>query len=178
MNEPLDEQYLTWLYSQVGAVKLKTQSRTHWDLLRHLYKKEFKWFVANDDNRCEDGKDLRYEFLDAREIDENDVDPEWMHMPCSMLEMLIALSRRLSFETETEARLWFWHLIETMGILHSDKDYDQHREEIDEAVERVIWRTYDSDGKGGLFPLNRPQHDQRYVEIWYQLSAYLLELNV
>jgi hypothetical protein len=61
MNEPLDEQYLTWLYSQVGAVKLKTQSRTHWDLLRHLYKKEFKWFVANDDNRCEDGSSSTHE---------------------------------------------------------------------------------------------------------------------
>jgi hypothetical protein len=39
----------------------------------------------------------------------------------------------------------------------------------------VIWRTYDRRGHGGLFPLQRSNRDQRRVEIWYQLSEYLLQ---
>jgi hypothetical protein len=46
---------------------------------------------------------------------------------------------------------------------------------IDELLDRVIWRTYRRNGAGGLFPLKRTREDQRQVEIWYQLCAYLLE---
>ncbi len=175
MSEPLDELYLTWLYRQVGSVKSKTPSRTHWTLMRQLYTKEFVWFIPNDDNRVEDGRDLRYEFIESE--GNGDVDPDWMALGCSMLEMLIGLSRRLSFEAEGEPRVWFWHMVETLGVSCNDKEYDnKHYREIDEILDKVIWRTYDRHGRGGLFPLRRTMKDQRKVEIWYQLSAYLLEL--
>ncbi len=176
MNEPLDELYLTWLYSQVGSVKRRTASRTHWSLVRQLFTKEFVWLVPNDDNRVEDGRDLRQEFLDEREI----VDPDlaWMGLGCSMLEMLIALSRRLSFEAEGEPRVWFWHMLGNLDLTQfNDEEYNElHQQGIDAALDQVIWRTYSPNGSGGLFPLKRPKENQRTVEIWYQLSAYLLEL--
>ncbi len=175
MNEPLDELYLTWLYSQVGSVKMRTPSRTHWALIRQLYTKEFVWLIPNDDNRVEDGRDLRHEFIDSEGI--GDVDSNWMILGCSMLEMLIGLSRRLSFEAEGEPRVWFWHMIETLEVSYNDKKYNkQHYREIDEVLDRVIWRTYSPEGRGGLFPLRRTTQDQRDIELWYQLSAYLLEL--
>ncbi len=175
MSEPLDERYLTWLYSQVGSVKTKTPSRTHWSLLRQLYCKEFLWLVPNDDNRVEDGRDLRYEFLEEREI--KDSDPAWLHLGCSILEMLIAVSRRLSFEAEGEPRVWFWHLIENLDLeQYNDQRYNNDSKTvIDQTLDEVIWRTYSPSGNGGLFPLQRPEEDQRDVEIWYQLSAYILE---
>ena len=92
-----------------------------------------------------------------------------------MLEMLIGLSRRLSFETDREPREWFWHLLQ---VLHLDQYDDSRRipeEEVDAILERVIWRTYGHNGDGGLFPLQNPSQDQRNVEIWYQLNEYLLE---
>ena len=173
MRAPLDELYLTWLYAQICSVKEKHPARTHWSLFRQLFTKEFVWIVPNDDNRLEDGKDLRREFLEYEAIDE--VDPEWMRLGCSMLEMLIGLSRRLAFEAEGEPRDWFWVL---MGNLNLDSCNDSIRhdyEEVDEILDRVIWRTYKHDGHGGLFPLKHSDRDQRDVEIWYQLSAYLLE---
>lgn len=176
MSPPLDDQYLTWLYSQVGSVRLKNPNRTYWSLIRQLYTKEFIWIIPNDDNRVEDGRDLRYEFLECEGI--TDPEQEWLSLGCSMLEMLIALSRRLAFETDDEPRAWFWHLLEQLDLEQfNDRAYDDHaRALIDEALDRVIWRLYSPDGRGGLFPLRRANEDQRDVELWYQFSAYLAEL--
>lgn len=176
MDGPLDEQYLTWLYAQVSPVTLKNPSRTYWSLIRDLYKKQFIWIVPNDDNRVEDGRDLRREFLEECEV--SNPDPAWMDLGCSMLEMLIALSRRLSFEVDGEPRVWFWHLLETVDLhKYNDKVYNRDaKRTIDETLDRIIWRNYDPDGTGGFFPLRDPQKDQREVELWYQAAAYLVEL--
>jgi len=175
MNEPLDELYLTWLYRQVGSIRLKNPARTYWSIVRLLYTKEFVWFVPNDDNRVEDGRDLRYEFIDKERLD--DVEPEWIELGCSFLEMLIGLSRRLSFIAEGEPRLWFWQLLENLGLNNYADNTQIPTEEVDEKLDIVIWRTYRRDGRGGLFPLRRAAKDQRSVEIWYQLSAYVLEMD-
>lgn len=173
MDEPVDELYLKWLYDQIGSVKVKNLRRSYWNLARQLYTKEFVWLIPNDDNRVEDGRDLRQEFIEQHDID---VDPNWMELGCSFLEMAIGLSRRLSFEAEGEPRDWFWKL---MGNLHLDGCNDGMRTYPHEAVEaildRVIWRTYKHTGEGGLFPLRHAQCNQQDVELWYQLSAYLLE---
>lgn len=173
MNEPLDELYLTWLYEHVAPVKLKTPSRTYWNLLRLLFKTEFVWWVPNDDNRVEDGRDLRDEFLADQGIDVEDED--WLDLGCSMLEMLIGLSRRLAFEAEGEPRIWFWEMIDNLGLYGYNDAAPFNKDTVQEIVDQVIWRTYRRDGFGGLFPLQRATRDQREVEIWYQLNAYLLE---
>jgi hypothetical protein len=143
-------------------------------MLRQFFTTEFVWFVPNDDNRAEDGRALRYEFLN--DLGVSHPGSEWMDLPCSMLEMLIAVSRRLAFEAEGAPRDWFWELVDNMGLAHiNDQQYDDERcAEIEEALNRVIWRTYHSNGQGGLFPLVDPVEDQREVELWYQLSYYLI----
>lgn len=175
MDGPLDEQYLTWLYSRVSPLRLKNPSRTHWGLLRQMYKTQFIWWIPNDDNRMEDGRELRREFLEEEGI--TNVDRNWLDLGCSMLEMLIALSRRLAFEVDGESRAWFWHLVEVIELYKfNDKKYNEEAQRIiDETLDRIIWRNYEPDGKGGLFPLRNPSNDQRKVELWYQASAYLVE---
>jgi hypothetical protein len=175
MNEPLDEAYLKWLYSQVGSIKTRTRARTYWGLLRQLYTKEFLWFIPNDDNRVEDGRDLRRDFF--REMG-YDPDREWMGLECSVLEMLIALSRRLAFESvEDKPRWWFWHLLENLELAQFNDSYysQEHFSAVNEIVDALIWRTYDEQGHGGLFPLLEWHGDQTQEEIWYQAAAYLYE---
>lgn len=176
MADSLDEEYFAWLYSQVGSVKLRNRSRSHWELLRQLHNKEFVWLIANDDNRVEDGRDLRHSFMDEFGINA-DLDAFGFGSGCSMLEMLIGLARRLAFEAEGEPRVWFWHLIEIMDLeQYNDREYDENsRRRIDEVLDRVIYRTYHRSGRGGLFPLRRAAEDQRDVEIWYQANAYLMQ---
>lgn len=173
MRPPLDESYFTWLYSQVGSVEVDDPRKTYWDILRILYTKEFVWIIPNDDNRAEDGQDLRRAFLD--ESGQANEEPAWQELGCSVLELLIALSQRLSFQTDKPASEWFWVLIRNLGL----KVYNDSRkipaERIDDKLDSFIWRTYRQDGYGGLFPLESPAEDQRDVELWYQMSAYLLE---
>lgn len=171
MTGTLDDLYLTWLYEQICDPHTDIPSRTFWNLARTLYRQPFFWFVPNDDNRVEDGRYLRVEFIEDLGLD---VDDKWMDLVCSMLELLVGLSRRLSFQAEGEPREWFWHLIDNLGIRYNDRRRFPTRE-VEEVLETVIWRTYEPDGRGGLFPLRHPDRDQRDVEIWYQLSAYLLE---
>ncbi len=173
MNDmPIEELYFEWLYSQIGAVKSPDPSAKYDRLMGLLYTKEFIWIVLNDDNRAEDGRALRVEFIAQRHYQ---VIPQWFEFPCSILELLIALSRRLAFEGEGEPRSWFWILIENLG-LGQHRDGRRYSEDgVHEILEDLIWRTYDPSGRGGLFPLRYPKEDQREVEIWYQMSAYLLE---
>lgn len=173
-NEPIDELYLEWLYSQIGSVKVKNLSWTYWSLCRQLFKKEFVWFVPNDDNRVEDGRDLRHHFISETHAD---VDRDWMEMECSFLELLIGLARRLAFEAEGEPRDWFWLMLRNLGLDHfNDAVFGpKHEKIVDEAMDRVIWRRYSRDGDGGLFPLRDSVKDQRKVELWYQLNAYIIE---
>lgn len=172
MNKPLDELYLTWLYGQIGDPDAPRSNRTYWKLSRAMFTKEFVWFIPNDDNRVEDGRFLREEFIEDLDLD--DVDPDWMHLGCSMLEMLVSLSRRLSFIGEGEPRDWFWHLIDNLDLRYSDRG-PFPKDKVEEVLDNVIWRTYQPDGRGGLFPLQHPRKDQRDIELWYQMSAYLLE---
>lgn len=171
----LDERYLNWLYGQVASVKTRHKVRTFWRLFDQLNSTIFVAVVPHDENRIADAKDLRYEFLTEHEDEQGD--PEWTRLPCSMLELLIVLSRALAFEMDDKPETWFWHLLEVLNLEQfNDREYDSHAQEvITNTVERVIWRTYEPNGDGGLFPLRNPARDQRKVELWYQLNAYLLE---
>lgn len=170
---PLDELYFVWLYGQVGSIETSNPSRTYWRLMRQLFTKEFLWIIPNDDNRAEDGKELRHEFIRKERL--RRVDQEWLDLGCSMLELLIALSRRLSFEEDGEPREWFWKLIENLDLERFNDHFHWRPGEVDEILDDVIWRTYNPDGSGGLFPLEHATEDQTKVELWYQMSAYLLE---
>lgn len=171
MNATLDTRYLIWLYSQVGDVKERNKSLTYWNLFRQLHSMEFIWLVPNDDNRVQDGRALRYEWGSETSAPET----EWATPGCSFFEMMIGLSRRMAFEAEGNSETWFWHLIENLGLQSCTDQYDYDRDEVDGRINAVVWRTYDRHGRGGLFPLRRARRDQREVELWYQMSAYLLE---
>lgn len=174
MTDPrLDGLYLEWLYDQVADSSTTDPSLTYWKLVRQLFGKEFIWLIPNDDNRLEDGKALRYEFV--QDVDPDGVDRDWMTMGCSVLELLVGLSKRLAFEAGGEPHFWFWKMIENLGISRCSDDRRLLKTRINQIFDRVMYREYHANGHGGLFPLKRPSKDQTKVELWYQLCAYVLE---
>lgn len=177
MPGTIDDRYFEWLYSRIGAVRNRNPARSYWELARKLYSKEFVWLIPNDDNRVEDGKELRREFLD--ELGTDGVDPEWVDLGCSLLEVMYALARRASDEHDIMTPGdWFWLMMENVGLKnYTDARIRRHtdEEQIDEILDAIVYRTYSYDGSGGLFPLREPRTDQRKVELWYQLAAYILE---
>lgn len=176
---PLDDQYFEWLYSQIGSLKNRNPRLSHWQLARVLYQTEFDPFVPNDENRAEDGRDLREEFMDQYQYD---ADSSWRDLPCSMLEMLVALGRRAMFIADEDAieggaAGWFWHMMDNLE-LSGLTDYEITQGSINlEAATYIIGvvnrREYKRTGVGGLFPLSNAKWDQRKVELWYQLNSYI-----
>lgn len=92
-----------------------------------------------------------------------------------MFELLVGLSRRLSFEDDGDPKQWFWKLVENLNLAKYTDKIRLPVATVDEVLNRVIWRTYHPHGIGGLFPLRNPSQNQTEIELWYQLSAYLLE---
>ena len=100
-SEPIEEVYFNWLYSKVAYMPNPTPSLTFYTLFRDLHSTEFVWLISGDDNRAQDGLDLRREFFRESLIHQ---DPAWNDIGCSVLEMLIAFSRKAEFETDLDAR--------------------------------------------------------------------------
>lgn len=175
MREPLENLYFDWLYSKVVDRQNSTPTLSYLNLVRILHNTEFVWLLSGDDNRAEDGKDLRREFLLLADIPD---DLDWRHnTPCSILEMLIAFCGRAQFMTDVPAREWFWEFMENLELHMCNDAEGVDPEYIAEILHTLIWRTYDPTGHGGLCPLDHPRMDQRNVEIWFQFCDYLVDQN-
>ncbi len=172
MDEPVENLYFNWLCAKVLNLKPLRKSDTYWDLLRKLHRTEFVWTMSGDDNRSEDGKELRKEFILQADIPD---DPEWrVFIGCSVLEMLIAFARRAEFQDDTPLPDWFWEFISNLGLdKQTDKVFDS--ELVEMILDEFIWRTYSPNGDGGLFPIGNPSDDQRNIEIWYQWCEYMVD---
>lgn len=169
-KKSLDQAYFEWLLDQVGAQR---GSQTYRDLCWALYKKEFVWIIPNDDNRVADGLDLLVEFFHQNGLEAQTVRVE---KGCSFLELIVGLSRRLAFIADGIAGDWAWILLGNLGFHSSSDPLNEYAHRyIDEVCDRVIWRTYEENGAGGLFPLGFSTEDQTKVELWYQMNAYVEE---
>jgi hypothetical protein len=174
VSEPIENLYFNWLCAKVLQTETPCPSNTFWRLFRKLYTTEFAWLLSGDDNRAEDGLELREEFLvESRLPDE----PHWRHSICSIFEMLIAFSRKAEFNAGETPQFWFWHMLENLGLHEANDSSEMTDEEIDSILYNFVWRGYDEYGHGGLFPMENPPDDQRHVEIWYQFCEYLVDID-
>lgn len=166
------------LYFNYLSNLVKTsESKEYYLLLKHLWNKEYYSILPNDQNREKDGVFLRKEIGN---------DTYYYNFgPCRILEMLIALSRRMEFELDgtnfnkTSADL-FWEMIYNLGLSKFDNYNvvkDARTLEIDYILTNWIDRRYAPNGIGGIFPIKnwKKGHDepQQKVEIWYQMMLYL-----
>ena len=169
----LEEEYFKWLCAKVMHVPTNpTPSLTHWKLLQILHRIEFVWLISGDDNRVADGLELRDDFI----FESRTMYPRSNIKSiagCSVLEMLIAFSYRAEFMTDVGFRTWFWRFLENLDLCELNDAADIDPADVEEILDKFIWRTYEHNGKGGLFPLTRPHTDQRDVELWYQFAEYL-----
>jgi hypothetical protein len=95
-----------------------------------------------------------------------------------MLELLIQLAYDMGEITSREDNIpsYFFELLENLGICIPDSQYidtDRIDADVYNILQKVIKRKYGMHGL--LFPLKHPAEDQRRVEIWFQMNAYLIE---
>lgn len=176
MPEPLENLYFNWLSAKVMHVTHRLTPSLSFDtLFKTLHNVEFVWFLPGDDNRAEDGKELRREFLLVGHIPD---DVEWRTMiPCSVFEMLIAFSRRAELNSSTSAIDWFWEFLYNLNLDKANDASGVMPGEIVDVLEHFMFRNYRENGDGGLFPLGRETRDQTEIEIWQQFCDYLVDQN-
>jgi hypothetical protein len=163
----IEQDYFEWLVSQIDI----RGNRTYFGMLERLHNTEFVWTVPNDDNRVQDGLDLRDEFLEGKK-------GGLENRGASVLEVLIGLSRRVAFTAGGEPPGWAWQLLKNLRLNKcSDPFTTQKANRVEEILEALIWRTYQINGEGGFFPLEWAKDDQTKVEIWYQMNAYVNEIQ-
>lgn len=175
MTEPIENLYFNWLCAKAIRVDHPTPSLTYYKLFKQLHDTEYAWLLSGDDNRAEDGVELRTEFLTEACIPLSG--ERWESIGCSVLEMLIAFSRRAEFNAGESVQFWFWHMLDNLGLAQANDASDMPAEDIDEILHIFIWRLYDECGNGGLFPVEFTENNQREVEIWYQFCEYLVDID-
>lgn len=171
----INAEYFNWLVQHVAMDS--PEYFNYNKLMDFLYYQEFEWQLNRDSNRAQDGIDLRDLFSYETGI------IDWYSAlggPCNVLEMLVALAHRIDnevmydYELGDRTALWFWEMVENLGLDYYDDNHFRP-----DRVEKIlhIWlcRKYNSDGSGGIFPINESQNDQREVEIWLQAQEYFLE---
>lgn len=173
----LNDEYFDWLCSFVCRNK-RVGAFSYEKLLSQLHETTFKAIIPRDENRAEDGMDLRYRF--ALEHDDCSVNliMDVLAGPCSVLEMMVALAICCEETYMDNPNIgnrtgqWFWNMVKNLGLgSMNDNEFDGRRVYI--SLERFMRREYDPDGKGGLFRIKYCDRDLRDVEIWHQLCWYL-----
>ena len=100
------------------------------------------------------------------------------NIPCSVLEMMIALCIRCAeqiiddIDIQPLMERMFMEMLGSLGLAEqTDICFDSAY--CADILERFLDRRYSQDGRGGLFVISRPGVDMRRVDIWYQMCFYL-----
>lgn len=182
IRDNIVNEYFKWLFDLVCG-KRYSKKISYKKLLMQLHNTEFRYWIPKDQNRAEDGMDLRYRFALSQDDDDYiqdsivDLLDSWIG-PCSVLEMMVALSIRCEETIMDDPAIgdrtgqWFWGMIVNLGLgSMTDDRFD--KKFVDDSIDRFLNREYEPDGKGGLFTIKHCNRDLRDVEIWYQLCYYL-----
>lgn len=180
-RDELNRLYFQWMCHHVYDEQYSEKTTYH-KLLHRLHEADFDYVLMMDGNRAEDGTDLRYRFAYEYSIDNRMAAAYLDDRPCSILEMMVALAIRCEERLMEDPDLgdrtgqWFWNMIVSLGLGGmTDAHYDANY--VDMVIDRFLRREYKRNGEGGLFTVEHHPQDMRTVEIWYQLSYYLDEIN-
>lgn len=180
----IETSYFQWLCEMVHADSME---KSYYILCNILFHCPFVAKNPRDINRQIDGTQLRQDYIAEIEMlynTEIDNASIFIENICSVFEMVIALAKRMNDELMTEntkedkTYKYFWEIIDNLGLTDCDDsriDNGNAYPKISTCLENLNNRKYKKDGSGGMFPLKCPEKDQRKVEIWYQMQAYINE---
>ena len=177
-KDKIENDYFEWIYDLMCGRRY-AKDISYRKLLSHLHSVEFTYTIQRDSNRAADGIELRYRFSLAKNH------KDWylyLDGPCSVLEMMIALSLQCeenimtSPDTDDKTSRWFWEMIDNLGLSDQfDGNYD--KKHVDNILKKFLNRRYRKNGQGGLFYVENADCDMRDIEIWTQMCWYSNTIN-
>lgn len=176
--QDLRELYFEWICGFVFDDHKYSKKSFYEKLLRYLWNFEFSYTIGLDGNRAADGEDLRYRFGREFGYSDSEIACTLDVKPCSILEMMIALSIRCEVHIMEDYNVgdrtgqWFWNMIVSLGLgsMTDDRFDDTY---VQDVLTKFLNREYERNGKGGLFTVEHCQCDMRSIEIWYQMCMFL-----
>lgn len=171
----MNDEYFEWLLKKTEI------GEEYSNLCQVMHEMIFYPLIEMDENRWEDGIAYRFSFFCS-----DDLVYEYtkQHGGCSVLELLLALAEKTSFDMigskfENGIGKWFYEWIENLGLdVYTNEEFLKNADsyfEVCDVLERFVFRKYEYDGSGGVFPLDYPECDQRNEELEIQRNSYLME---
>ena len=183
----MNEGYFEWLLNKAGVSDDEDGFSYLCSILHEVI---FHPTLEMDENRWEDGIRYRYEFASEKEGFGTDR-ANWVTNylddsigGCTMLELILSLAEKMHFEmldSQYDAGVgkWFEELLSNLGLdMYTNRELMENEAayfEIDDILNKLIYRNYRYNGEGGLFPLRGPKEDQRDVEMLIQMNNYIIE---
>lgn len=167
------EKYYKWLASLINNDGRGDNYNTLLEQLHlTIFSDDSAILIPNDSNRIVDGIGLRERYCQRYHVkDCADIYEE----SCSVLELLVSLAIRMEDQFGIKDYIsWFWEMIANLGLTEYDDETYSYKD-VEKIIDKFMKRRYRKNGSGGLFPLLYPSVDQRTLEIWYQMNAYLNE---
>jgi len=169
----INEEYYSWLVGMIPNL-----NRNYSRLLRLLHEIPFRVVLLMDENRVSDGLALRARFAMQKNLDSCVREMLKTAFPCSVLEVMVALSVRLEEDYMTEygednpIGRWLGPMIDSLGLtLWTDRHFEERTARI--QIGTFLDRAYLPDGQGGLFYVPGAQVDMRKIELWQQMMMWV-----
>ena len=167
--DELFQEYFRWIRQRLSFPEEKAA------LLHYLFCTPYLCHNPLDQNRAVDGLFLRRRFAGEKGYSWRSVEGYFVHMECSMLEMMAALAIRCEDTIMHDDRFgdrtgkWFAYMLYSLGFPPDGFDQDA----AGDILDRFLHGDYAPNGKGGLFYVPGCRGDLRREEIWYQMMRYL-----
>jgi hypothetical protein len=177
----LNDGYFRWL---LGILGFKESAECRYiSLLSYLYSTDFKLtdpIVGHDDNRLDDGFELRAQY--SNNFTDPATWPTIFQEPVSVLEVLTAFAMRIDddimYDGSLHASKWFFIMIDNLGMTNFTDDglgLTWVTDDVEQILDIWMSRQYGPDGKFTIFPLKNTAFDQRKLEMWYQMQEWFRE---
>ena len=156
------ERYFDWLMAIVGG------PGEYKDVIDVLWSTEYWSDIPNDENRANDGLELRYFYEEETgfECEKNGA--------CTVLEMMIALANRMENaffydpKVGNRTNLWFWEMFYNAGFANFGKN-GQKKWPFAHFLQKFLAR------KSGtfFFEIDKKPENWAKIEVWKQVCAHV-----
>lgn len=166
MMNPREQDYFDWLRKMVNLDEPAN------DIMAYtLYNTAFGSVIDGDENRAEDGIELRDKYVDET----HNYDLQVSHMECNMLEFIIALAARLDYVTYNhklgvQIAKWAHVYLDNLRVL-----YNQDADNISYRIVVLLSGSYDDYGNNGIFSFSKPIKNLSAKPYWDQMNLFVSE---
>lgn len=171
------EEYFNWL---VDSLNLNAGYKIqHYSLFKALHNISYEYFNVMDENRYQDGIDLRYRFGSDTNIPYYDITECIDICECSVLEMLVALilkiDNMITYDPKDSLKAeLFVDIAKSLGI-NEQINANFNQEYVNQCIFNWLHGQYEVNGQGGIITVQYPRQDMRTVDHWTQVMWYVNE---